>query len=191
MHEIEIPQSVVDRVLARRATLHYIDRLEARRTAHVIVDLQNGFMAPGQPAEIPAAREIVPNVNRISAALRAAGGVNVFIQNTIDAEAQLTWSNWFKRQDVERRARMNEAFAAGSFGHALWPGLDVAAGEPRARGQVQVVAVVGAPARLVERVGPAGGGIEVVHGQSVASSAVRARTRVQRKRSASSTCTSW
>ena len=127
MHEIDIPQSVVDRVLARRATLHYIDMLEARRTAHIIVDLQNGFMAPGQPAEIAAAREIVPNVNRISAALRAAGGLNVFIQNTIDAEAQITWSNWFKRQDAERGARLNEAFAAGSFGHALWPGLDVAA----------------------------------------------------------------
>ncbi len=71
------------------------------------------------------------------------------------------------------------------------PRLDVAAGEARARGQVQVVAVVGAPARVVERVGPAGGGIDVVHGQSAASSAVRARTRVHRKRSASSTCTSW
>ena len=46
--------------------------IDPARTAHVVVDLQNGFMAPGQPAEIPLAR---PNVNRISAALRAAGGL--------------------------------------------------------------------------------------------------------------------
>lgn len=125
MHKIDIPQSVIARVLERRTSLHYIDELEGCRTAHIVVDLQNGFMAPGQPAEIPAAREIVPNVNRISAALRAAGGVNVFIQNTIDAEAHQTWSNWFKRQGPDRGPRMNEAFAAGSFGHAVWPGLEV------------------------------------------------------------------
>jgi ureidoacrylate peracid hydrolase len=125
VHKIAIPQSVLDRVRARRPSLHYLDQLDARRTAHVVVDLQNGFMAPGQPAEIPAARDIVPNVNRISVALRDAGGVNVFIQNTIDAETHTTWSNWFKRQDPVRGPRMNEAFAAGSFGHALWPGLDV------------------------------------------------------------------
>ena len=51
-------------------------------------------MAPGQPAEVPTAREIVPNVNRISAA-RDAGGLVVYIQNTIDAAAKQAWSNWF------------------------------------------------------------------------------------------------
>ena len=34
---------------------------------------------PGAAVEIPQAREIVLNVNRISAAVRAAGGLNVFI----------------------------------------------------------------------------------------------------------------
>ena len=37
-------------------------------TAHIAVDLQNGFMEPGAPIEVPVAREIVPNVNLISAA---------------------------------------------------------------------------------------------------------------------------
>ena len=60
------------------------DSLNPERTAHIVVDLQNGFMAPGQVAEIATAREIVPNVNRISAALRAAGGLVVYIQNTFD-----------------------------------------------------------------------------------------------------------
>src|ERR1700722_15147860 len=111
MHKIAISQATIDRVLMRRGSLHVYEKLDSARTAHVVVDLQNGFMAPGQPAEIPAAREIVPNVNRISAALRDAGGVNVFIQNTIDAETHTTWSNWFKRQDPVRGPRMNEAFS--------------------------------------------------------------------------------
>jgi len=91
-----------------------------------VVDLQNGFMAPGQVAEIGYAREIVPNVNRISAALRAAGGLVVYIQNTFDTEAVRTWTVFFDHFCTpERRARMIEAFSPGNFGHDLWAGLDV------------------------------------------------------------------
>src|SRR5262249_6634847 len=114
MHKIAIPQAAIERVLKRRETLHVFTDIDPRRTAHVVVDLQNGFMAPGQPAEIPAAREIVPNVNRISSALRAAGGLVVFIQNTIDAAAKETWSNWFTYMSGEKRAEaMDAAFAEG------------------------------------------------------------------------------
>jgi ureidoacrylate peracid hydrolase len=98
MHKIEIPQAAIDRVLKRRDSLHVFNDIDPTRTAHIVVDLQNGFMAPGQPAEIPAAREIVPNVNRISATLRAAGGLVIYIQNTIDSKAKEAWSNWFTYQ---------------------------------------------------------------------------------------------
>jgi ureidoacrylate peracid hydrolase len=104
MHKIAIPQPAIDRVLKRRDQLHVFNDLNPTRTAHIVVDLQNGFMAPGQPAEIPAARDIVPNVNRISAALRKAGGTVVYIQNTIDATAKEAWSNWFSFMSGERRA---------------------------------------------------------------------------------------
>ena len=130
MHKIAIPQAALDRVLKRRDTLHVFTDVNPRRTAHVVVDLQNGFMAPGQPAEIPAAREIVPNVNRISSALRAAGGLVVFIQNTIDDTAKETWSNWFAYMSGEKRAEaMDAAFAEGSYGHSLWPALEVLPGD--------------------------------------------------------------
>ena len=126
MHKIAIPQAAIDRVLARRDSLHVFNDIDPSRTAHIVVDLQNGFMAPGQPAEIPTARDIVPNVNHISAALRSVGGLVVFIQNTIDAGAKESWSNWFTYMTGERRReRMQAAFAEGSHGHALWSGLDV------------------------------------------------------------------
>ena len=111
MHKIKIPQPAIDRVLKRRDQLHVFNDIDPARTAHVVVDLQNGFMAPGQPAEIPTAREIVPNVNRISAALRAAGGLVVYIQNTIDAAAEQSWSNWFTYMSGERREAHDAAFA--------------------------------------------------------------------------------
>jgi ureidoacrylate peracid hydrolase len=126
MHKINIPQAAIDRVLKRRANLHVYTDIDPARTAHVVVDLQNGFMAPGQPAEIPFARDIVPNVNRISEAVRAAGGQVIFIQNTIDAAAKAAWSNWFTFMSGQKRAAaMDAAFAEGSFGHALWPKLEV------------------------------------------------------------------
>jgi ureidoacrylate peracid hydrolase len=133
MHKIAIPQTSIDRVLMRRRSLHVYENLDPARTAHVVVDLQNGFMAPGQPAEIPAAREIVSNVNRISAAVRAVGQV-VYIQNTIDAAAKVAWSNWFTHMTGEnRRDAMDAAFAEGSYGHALWPDLEVLPGDIRVK----------------------------------------------------------
>jgi len=126
MHRTAIHPDVVRRVTERRGQLRVFDSLAAARTAHVVVDLQNGFMAPGAVAEIPTAREIVPNVNRISGALRAAGGQVVYIKNTFDDVAVSTWSTYFEHFCTPaRRARMIEAFSPGAPGHALWPRLDV------------------------------------------------------------------
>ena len=95
MHKVEIPSWAVERALARRGRLHPFDDLDPARTALVVVDLQNGFMAPGQPAEVAQAREIVPNVNRLARATRGAGGTVVWIQNTITPETEKSWSVWF------------------------------------------------------------------------------------------------
>lgn len=92
MHKPLIHRDVVQGAQERRAQLRAFDALVPERTAHVVVDLQHGFMAPGAVAEIGNAREIVPNVNRISAALRAAGGLVVYVQNTFDDVAVQTWS---------------------------------------------------------------------------------------------------
>jgi ureidoacrylate peracid hydrolase len=126
MHKIEIPAFALARIEERRGRFHPFDAIDARRTAHIVVDLQNGFMAEGQVGEVPTAREIVPNVNRISRALRAAGGLVVYVQNTIDEAALSGWSNNFGYfGKPERRARMVTAFTPGSYGHAIWDGLEV------------------------------------------------------------------
>jgi ureidoacrylate peracid hydrolase len=126
MHNAVIHPEVARRVTERRGGLRIFDSIVCKRTAHIVVDLQNGFMAPGQVAEIATAREIVPNVNRISDAVRQAGGLVVYIQNTFDEVAIRTWSTFFDHFcSPERRVRMIEAFSPGAEGHALWPGLDV------------------------------------------------------------------
>jgi len=125
MHQAGILEEVRERVTRRRGGVAVFDRIDARRTALIVVDLQNGFMAPGQLLETPMARSIVANVNRISAALRPAGGIVVFTQHTADAEAVRTWPVYFDHFCADP-ARMTEAFTPGNPGHALWPELDVA-----------------------------------------------------------------
>ncbi len=134
MHASRVYPSVVERVEQRRGGLRVFDRLDSRRTAHIVVDLQNGFMAPGAVAEIPVARDIVPAVNRISATLREAGGLVVYIQNTFDEIAVRTWSTFFDHFcSPARRQLMIEAFTPGAEGHALWAGLDVRAEDLKVR----------------------------------------------------------
>jgi ureidoacrylate peracid hydrolase len=134
MHKSAIYPSVIERVTQRRGGKRVFDRLDSRRTAHIVVDLQNGFMAQGAVAEIAAARDIVPKVNRISEAVREAGGLVVYIQNTFDEIAVRTWSTFFDHFcSPSRRQRMIEAFTPGSEGHALWAGLDVRPEDLRVR----------------------------------------------------------
>jgi len=126
MHKIEIPDITKQRVLDWCGSEHIFAKIDPKKTAHIVVDLQNGFMAPGAAVEIPEARAIVPSVNRISRAMRATGGLNVFIQYLIEPAARVAWSNWFSKfMTPERVKRMDETFEKGCHGYDLWPGLDV------------------------------------------------------------------
>jgi ureidoacrylate peracid hydrolase len=130
MHKIDLSPAVMDRVMAWRGRTHMFDRPDPARTAHLIVDLQNGFMEQGATVEIPEAREIVTNVNRISAAVRGAGGLNIFIRYLIDDTTLINWSSWFTDfATPARREAMEATFRKGCHGFELWPGLEVKAAD--------------------------------------------------------------
>ncbi len=130
MHRIALSADVLKMIQAQRGTLHPFANIDLERTAHIIVDLQNGFMEPGAPVEVPVAREIVPNVNRISAAVRAHGGRNVFLRMTVDAGSRARWSNWFAHLHTPQSgAVLTQAFARNAHYWQLWPTLTVAEGD--------------------------------------------------------------
>jgi ureidoacrylate peracid hydrolase len=125
MHQIRISPEIQAQVRAERGAAHIFDKLDMRRTAHVIVDMQNAFMQPGAPVEVPVAREIVTGINSISTAVRARGGQNIFLQMTVDEGSQSSWSNWFAyMHGGASRLRMAEAFARDAHYWRLWPQLD-------------------------------------------------------------------
>ena len=126
MHKIEMSAEVLERIKGFRDGFHMFENLDPTRTAHIIVDLQNGFMEEGATVELPVARDIVPNVNAICKAVRAAGALNVFIRYLIDEETQVNWSSWFTDfASPQRRKAMVETFGKDCHGFALWPGLHV------------------------------------------------------------------
>ena len=123
MHKIDIPQSFLDGVLARRGRLDRFPRLEAARTALVVIDLQNGFMLPGMPVAVPTALEIVPNVNRLARALRDGGGHVVWVQMS-SAENYGGWTVFAEGFSTDLRAAVAESLRPGSHGHALHEDLE-------------------------------------------------------------------
>lgn len=129
MHKISIPPEAIAATMKRRGHLQVFDRLDARRCALVVVDMQNAFVAEGlSPLEVPVAREIVPTINRLAATLRAAGGQVVWVQNVVVDDA--SWSVYLDHfMTPERRASIVRLLERGNYGHALYPELKTAAGD--------------------------------------------------------------
>jgi nicotinamidase-related amidase len=126
MHKTIIPEHIVARVLKRQGRWNVHDDVPPAQTAFVVVDMQNYFMAPGQQVEIPEAREIVPNVNRLADELRKAGGTVVWIRTISNEDSFKNWSHFHDVLNTPaRKARRHEAMQDGAFGAELWPGLDV------------------------------------------------------------------
>ena len=72
MHRIDITEAILARARAVRGGQSFLARLDPATTAHVVIDMQEGFLRPGAILEVPQAREIVGRINGISAALRAS-----------------------------------------------------------------------------------------------------------------------
>jgi ureidoacrylate peracid hydrolase len=126
MHPTALPAPIADRLRARRGSLHLFDRLEGPRTALVVIDMQRSFLEPGAPSEVPTAREIVPAINRVAAALRGLGGVVAWCKATFERSGPGYWPLFFDYMvRPELADRILGGLVAGAPGHELWPELDV------------------------------------------------------------------
>lgn len=126
MNGVNFSPAIIERVVARRGSQHVFADLDPARTALVVIDLQNAFMDEDVGhAVCPAARDIVPNVNRLASALRGAGGGVFWVKNTFDERCLTEWSVMQDMATPTMRARRVAAMSAGTKGHELWPTLDV------------------------------------------------------------------
>ena len=123
MHEIDIPQTIIDRGIARRGARHIYDAVDPACTALLVIDMQNCFLVPRfSVLEVPVSRDIVDNVNALAAAVRNGGGLVVWTQHTFRPDWTV-WHDHFARDDW--RDRMIAESAEGSFGYQIGERMDV------------------------------------------------------------------
>lgn len=129
MNTTDIPAALRAQVEGRLGRAHAYDRLDPVRTGLVVVDMQAYFMAPGMPACCDAARDIVPNINRLAETLRGAGGRIYWIVTEALPEAAGDWANLYELMGKDVGAARYDGLAADSEGYALWSDLDVRDGD--------------------------------------------------------------
>jgi ureidoacrylate peracid hydrolase len=133
MHPYATPQSIKDRVLRRQGKLLNHDTIDDGRTALVVVDMQNYFVTEGFGAEVPAARDIVPNINRMAKAMREAGGTVVWIQTTATGALD-QWGNFHAHMlTADRKDRRVVELDEGHDGFKLYPKLEPLPGDLRVK----------------------------------------------------------
>jgi ureidoacrylate peracid hydrolase len=88
--------------------------------------MQNAWLERGAPWEVPSARGIVPNINRLARVLRACGGLVVWIQATNAPEGPDAWPMFFDHfTSRENSAAGAAALTRGSPYHGLYHELEI------------------------------------------------------------------
>ena len=122
-HDVKIPDYVIERIMAKRGKLEVFDRFAADKTAFLVIDMQNFYVA-----EVDTAISIVPNINRIAAACRDRGVPVVWVIMRC-AEKEGAPSQWalyheYFFTDAKGRNHLTK-LSPGNEGYELYPDLDV------------------------------------------------------------------
>jgi nicotinamidase-related amidase len=110
----EIPQELVDKIVARRGRLHVYDRLDPSSAALVVIDMDVGSCA--REPELTAAA--IDRINLVSQALRASGGTVAFVTSEITDPADLA-----RRLGDQAAAMYAAETQPGGIGTVLAPTL--------------------------------------------------------------------
>ena len=122
MHPFALSQTVLDRIAQRRGRLHPFEAIEPQKTALVVVDMQNCFCAPGAAGEVALAKEIVPNINVLAQATRAAGELVAWVQTSLSRRDDWpVFMNMLLLPEVADRY-VRDLHPDGE-GYKLWPAL--------------------------------------------------------------------
>ena len=125
-HKFQMPKPYVDRLVQRQGREHTVEHFEdTKKTALVVIDMQNYFMHDTQQSCVPMAREVVDNVNKLAAATRAAGGKVIWVQNFAPYPSKDNWDKLKERYTPEGSKLRWESMQKEAFGFELWPTLDV------------------------------------------------------------------
>jgi ureidoacrylate peracid hydrolase len=126
MHKLEIDPWFLTRAKqARGGRLNAYETLRPTKTALVVVDMQNYFVADGMPSCIPHALGIVPNINRLAEAARTAGAVVAWIQTEALPDRPDDWANRREATAGARWSRRQALLCRNGDGFGFYAGCEV------------------------------------------------------------------
>lgn len=123
MSDFKMPQHVIDRVMEKRGRLNVFDTFDPKKTAFLVIDMQNFFVAEVQPC-----LDIMPDINRLAGKIRDAGGIVVWVVLTVaeSADGPSLWPIYHDNFFTEAKMKAHKAgLTRGSEGHAIHKDLDV------------------------------------------------------------------
>lgn len=124
MQDYVVPPHVEERESRRLGDRRF--EADPAKTALVVIDMQNYFVADGYQAQVPLAAGLVPKINAAARALREAGGSVVWIRTTA-VDALRYWARHHSEGLAPKVAEQRlSSLDENSQGYQLFPGLDVA-----------------------------------------------------------------
>jgi ureidoacrylate peracid hydrolase len=124
-HDVGVSDFVKERLLRIRGDLRIFKDLDPAKTALVIIDMQNAFLEPGGPIEVPAAREIVAPINRAAQACRELGVPVIWIRSHHPRNGG-DWRHFFDHfVRPERREAAAAHLSADAHGSQFYPEMDL------------------------------------------------------------------
>jgi ureidoacrylate peracid hydrolase len=123
MSDFKMPQHVIDRVMEKRGRLNVFDTFNPKKTAFLVIDMQNFFVEGVQPC-----LDIMPDINRLAGKVRDAGGLVVWVVLTVaeSVDGPSLWPVYHDNFFTEAKMKAHKAgLTRGSEGHAIHKDLDV------------------------------------------------------------------
>lgn len=122
-------QIAIDGARNANRPIPILENIEAKRTALLVVDMQRAFLDAGASIEVPEGRKIVPNINKLAAAVREKGGKVIFFRYLVnDQVGMLKHFEAKSYLGADRESPMN-ALRATHPQFELYPELDVQKGD--------------------------------------------------------------
>ena len=121
----EVSDFVKERLARIRGDLRLYTDLQPAKSAFVVIDMQNAFVAEGGVIEVPASREIIPVINRMAAECRTLG-VSVIWIRSHHPKGGSDWRHFFDHfVRPERREAAAAALSDDAPSSRFHPDMDV------------------------------------------------------------------
>ena len=121
----EVSDFVKERLTRIRGGLRLYTGLRPNRTALVVIDMQNAFVAPGGVIEVPPAREIIPTINQTARECRELGVPVIWIRSH-HPKGGSDWRHFFDHfVRPERREAAAAALSDDAPSSRFHPDMDI------------------------------------------------------------------